>query len=73
MSTAFCDFPTDKDENWMIGIYIIYILWTAYMIMILALTADDFFVPSLNWISKSLNLSENIAGVTFVALGKSPS
>ena len=47
----------------------IYIIWLAHLFLILAVTADEYFVPCLNWIAKALNLDENIAGVTFVALG----
>ena len=50
-------------------IYVIYIIWLAYLFLILAVTADEYFVPCLNWIAKALHLDENIAGVTFVALG----
>lgn len=69
ISSAFCVFPTTSEENWLTGVYVIYIVWLIYLFALLATTADDFFVPSLNWIAKTLDLNENIAGVTFVALG----
>ena len=37
----------------------------------LALICDDFFVPSLEAISEKLDLSEDVAGATFMAAGSS--
>ena len=37
----------------------------------LAIVCDDFFVPSLEIISDKLNLSEDVAGATFMAGGSS--
>lgn len=37
----------------------------------LALICDDFFVPSLEAISDKLDLSEDVAGATFMAAGSS--
>lgn len=48
---------------------IICILWWLFCFIGLAVTADDFFCPSLVVISKVLHLSPNIAGVTFLAFG----
>ena len=36
----------------------------------LAIICDDFFVPSLEEISDRLNLTEDVAGATFMAAGK---
>ena len=69
ISSAFCVFPTESSSGWLYGVYIIYIIWLLYLFTILAVTADSYFVPALNWIAKALDLDENIAGVTFVALG----
>ena len=69
ISGAFCGFPVDKDESWLIGVYIIYFIWLLYLFALLATITDDYFVPALNWIAATLNLNENIAGITFVALG----
>lgn len=44
-------------------------LWLVFLFIILGLTADDYFCPSLMVISKTLRISENIAGVTFLAYG----
>ena len=43
----------------------------AYMYPGLAIVCDDFFAPSLEAISERLNLSENVAGATFMAAGSS--
>ena len=37
----------------------------------LAIICDDFFVPSLEAISEKLDLSEDVAGATFMAAGSS--
>ena len=43
--------------------------WLLYLFALLATITDDYFVPALNWIAFNLNLNENLAGITFVALG----
>ncbi|ELU02575.1 hypothetical protein CAPTEDRAFT_98549, partial [Capitella teleta] len=45
------------------------ILWLTFLFMLLAITADDFFCPSLVVIKDTLRLSDNIAGVTLLAFG----
>ena len=40
-----------------------------YLFVALGITADAFFVPALTHISDNLHLSDNVAGVTLVALG----
>ena len=37
----------------------------------MAIICDEFFVPSLEAISEKLNLSEDVAGATFMAAGSS--
>jgi len=44
-------------------------VWIAYLFVCLAITAEDYFCPALTTISKMLKLSQNVAGVTFLALG----
>ena len=39
--------------------------------MAIAIICDDFFVPSLEAISEKLDLSEDVAGATFMAAGSS--
>eukprot|EP00092_Neocalanus_flemingeri_P035003 GFUD01038087.1.p1 GENE.GFUD01038087.1~~GFUD01038087.1.p1 ORF type:complete len:573 (+),score=74.19 GFUD01038087.1:326-2044(+) len=48
---------------------IIYIVWLLVLFIALAVSADDYFCPSIEVISKVLRLSQNIAGVTIMALG----
>ncbi|EDO31950.1 predicted protein, partial [Nematostella vectensis] len=40
-----------------------------FLFIVLGITADDYFCPSLTVISKTLRLSQNVAGVTFLAYG----
>ncbi|KAJ4461700.1 Ca2+:Cation Antiporter [Paratrimastix pyriformis] len=49
--------------------YVLQALLLAYLFMLLGSTASDFFVPALQCLVSALNLSENVAGVTFLALG----
>ncbi|KAK7087992.1 mitochondrial sodium/calcium exchanger protein-like [Littorina saxatilis] len=51
-----------------LGVAILFIWWL-FLFSGLAVTADDFFCPSLAVISRTLRLSHNIAGVTFLAFG----
>ncbi|XP_077861556.1 mitochondrial sodium/calcium exchanger protein-like, partial [Saccoglossus kowalevskii] len=48
---------------------IVLILMLVYLFLILGTIAASFFCPSLSSISKSLGLSDNVAGVTFLAFG----
>nr|CAB3266163.1 sodium/potassium/calcium exchanger 2 [Phallusia mammillata] len=50
---------------------ILYILVVLFLFIALAIICDDFFVPSLEVISERLNLSEDVAGATFMAAGSS--
>ncbi|GMI17266.1 hypothetical protein TrLO_g13409 [Triparma laevis f. longispina] len=45
------------------------ITWLCYLIMLLASTADNFFVIELQTLSTMLALSDDVAGVTLLALG----
>jgi len=45
------------------------IVWVVLLFISLAVTATDFLCPSLFVISKTLKLSQNVAGVTLVAFG----
>ncbi|KFM81463.1 Sodium/potassium/calcium exchanger 6, partial [Stegodyphus mimosarum] len=44
-------------------------IWLLILFIGLGVTADDFLCPSLVVITKTLRLSQNIAGVTFLAFG----
>jgi len=45
------------------------VFWLLTVISLLASTADNFFVPALEKLSEDLGLSEEVAGVTLLALG----
>lgn len=62
---AFCIFPPPL---FALAIFL-YALWLLYLFIILAVTAEKFFCPNLSAISRTLRLSHNVAGVTFLAFG----
>ncbi|XP_053324935.1 mitochondrial sodium/calcium exchanger protein [Spea bombifrons] len=62
---AFCTFAPPLFPL----VIILYVLWLLYLFIILAVTAEKFFCPNLSAISRSLRLSHNVAGVTFLAFG----
>eukprot|EP00042_Codosiga_hollandica_P057154 m.840477 g.840477 ORF g.840477 m.840477 type:complete len:624 (-) comp59512_c1_seq2:198-2069(-) len=51
------------------GAIVLFIFWLLVLFVALSVTAEEFFCPALNTISKALKLSDNVAGVTFLALG----
>ncbi|XP_055080932.1 sodium/potassium/calcium exchanger 3-like [Periophthalmus magnuspinnatus] len=70
---ALHEFPTDlftKAER-AEGAVALHVLCTIYMFCALALVCDDYFVPSLEKICERLDLSEDVAGATFMAAGSS--
>ncbi|EDO35212.1 predicted protein, partial [Nematostella vectensis] len=50
---------------------VLYIFAILVIFIALAIVCDDFFVPSLEAISEKLDLSEDVAGATFMAAGSS--
>jgi hypothetical protein len=63
-----------KLEGWQEqtrGGFIPYILGVLFMFLGIAIVCDDFFVASLEAISENLQLSEDVAGATFMAAGSS--
>ncbi|XP_062391824.1 sodium/potassium/calcium exchanger 3-like [Sardina pilchardus] len=72
-SGAISEFPADiftKEERRK-GAVLLHVLGAIYMFYALAIVCDDFFVPSLEKISENLQLSEDVAGATFMAAGSS--
>ncbi|XP_074597374.1 mitochondrial sodium/calcium exchanger protein-like [Brevipalpus obovatus] len=61
----YCGF---QPERTIYGI-IICIVWALILFLALAVVATDFLCPALFLISKTLGLSQNVAGVTLVAFG----
>ncbi|XP_073067862.1 sodium/potassium/calcium exchanger 5 isoform X1 [Manis javanica] len=53
------------------GGIIIYFLIILYMFMAVSIVCDEYFLPSLEIISDSLGLSQDVAGATFMAAGSS--
>ena len=53
------------------GFFILWLIVCLYFFLGLAIICDDFFVSSLERISERLNLSEDVAGATFMAAGSS--
>ncbi|KAM9781006.1 sodium/potassium/calcium exchanger 3-like isoform X1 [Syngnathus typhle] len=70
---AIHEFPKDifNKEQRKNGAVLLHVLCAIYMFYALAIVCDDYFVPSLEKISENLQLSEDVAGATFMAAGSS--
>ncbi|XP_022618204.1 sodium/potassium/calcium exchanger 3-like [Seriola dumerili] len=70
---AIHEFPEDifTKEQRKKGAVFLHALCAIYMFYALAIVCDDYFVPSLEKISENLQLSEDVAGATFMAAGSS--
>ncbi|XP_067257419.1 sodium/potassium/calcium exchanger 3 [Chanodichthys erythropterus] len=70
---AVHEFPEDifTKEQLKRGAILLHVLCAIYMFYALAIVCDDYFVPSLEKISENLQLSEDVAGATFMAAGSS--
>ncbi|XP_070773158.1 sodium/potassium/calcium exchanger 3-like [Enoplosus armatus] len=70
---AIHEFPEDifTKEQRKEGAVCLHALCAIYMFYALAIICDDYFVPSLEKISENLQLSEDVAGATFMAAGSS--
>ena len=44
-------------------------VWLAFLFSTIGISASDFFCPNLATVAQTLGLDENVAGVTFLALG----
>ncbi|XP_076046645.1 putative sodium/potassium/calcium exchanger CG1090 isoform X2 [Oratosquilla oratoria] len=53
------------------GGLIVHIIISMYMFVAIAIVCDEYFVPSLEMICDTLQLSEDVAGATFMAAGSS--
>jgi hypothetical protein len=53
------------------GAVIIHFCLSIYLFAALAIVCDDYFVPALERVSEELQLSEDVAGATFMAAGSS--
>ncbi|XP_031548697.1 sodium/potassium/calcium exchanger 3-like [Actinia tenebrosa] len=77
-----CDFEIGNTRNYSdpgswwtgnsaYGWLCLYVFGVLVIFIALAIVCDDFFVPSLEAISEKLDLSEDVAGATFMAAGSS--
>ncbi|CAL8314433.1 unnamed protein product [Lota lota] len=67
------EFPEDlfSTEELKSGAIVLHIIAALYMFLALAIICDDYFVTSLEKICEKLDLSEDVAGATFMAAGSS--
>ncbi|KAJ8014895.1 hypothetical protein DPEC_G00020530 [Dallia pectoralis] len=70
---AIHEFPEDifTSEQRRKGAVLLHVVCAIYMFYALAIVCDVYFVPSLEKISENLQLSEDVAGATFMAAGSS--
>lgn len=70
---AIHEFPEDffTNQERKTGAVMLHIVATLYMFLALAITCDEYFVTSLEKICEKLDLSEDVAGATFMAAGSS--
>jgi len=70
---AYKEFPSDglTSQQRSSGAIVIHILLSLYMFLGLAIICDDYFVASLEQIVEKLQLSDDVAGATFMAAGSS--
>lgn len=53
------------------GAVILHVMGMVYMFVALAIVCDEFFIPALDVITVKLDISEDVAGATFMAAGGS--
>ncbi|KAI3351687.1 hypothetical protein L3Q82_020521, partial [Scortum barcoo] len=72
-SSAIGDFPEDifTLEQRRHGAVLLHVFCAIYMFHALAIVCDVYFVPSLEKVSENLQLSQDVAGATFMAAGSS--
>ncbi|XP_041800126.1 sodium/potassium/calcium exchanger 3 [Chelmon rostratus] len=72
-TSAVVDFPEDifTLEQRRHGAVLLHVLCAIYMFHALAIVCDVYFVPSLEKVSENLQLSQDVAGATFMAAGSS--
>ncbi|XP_045903627.1 sodium/potassium/calcium exchanger 2-like [Micropterus dolomieu] len=67
------DYPTDyfSVEDRRKGYVVFHMFGMLYMFIALAIVCDEFFVPALTVITEKLQISDDVAGATFMAAGGS--
>ncbi|XP_034947098.1 sodium/potassium/calcium exchanger 3-like [Chelonus insularis] len=70
---AVKEFPSDglTPEARRSGFIVVHIIFAIYLFLLLAIVCDDFFVPSITKICEKLNVTEDVAGATFMAAATS--
>ncbi|XP_024139690.1 sodium/potassium/calcium exchanger 3 isoform X2 [Oryzias melastigma] len=70
---AISEFPEDifSLDQRREGAVLLHVLCAIYMFYALAIVCDVYFVPSLEKVSENLQLSQDVAGATFMAAGSS--
>uniref|UniRef100_A0A3Q3ERB5 Sodium/calcium exchanger membrane region domain-containing protein n=1 Tax=Labrus bergylta TaxID=56723 RepID=A0A3Q3ERB5_9LABR len=71
--TESWDYPTDlfSVEQRRQGYVVFHMFGMLYMFIALAIVCDEFFVPALTVITEKLEISDDVAGATFMAAGGS--
>jgi len=69
LSTGAC--PSSYPDWFEAGGWVLYVVAILYLFLGIAIICDDYFTPSLEVICEKLNLSEDVAGATFMAAGSS--
>lgn len=66
-------FPKDifTEDQRRKGAVILHVMGMVYMFVALAIVCDEFFIPALDVIIIKMNISEDVAGATFMAAGGS--
>ncbi|KAM9315270.1 sodium/potassium/calcium exchanger 2-like [Pholidichthys leucotaenia] len=67
------DYPTDyfSVEERRQGYVVLHMFGMLYMFIALAIVCDEFFVPALTVITEKMEISDDVAGATFMAAGGS--
>uniref|UniRef100_A0A1B6FZ48 Sodium/potassium/calcium exchanger 5 n=2 Tax=Cuerna arida TaxID=1464854 RepID=A0A1B6FZ48_9HEMI len=70
---AMDDFPHDMftEEQRQNGALVFHVTTSLYLFLALALVCDKYFVPAVERICKALNMSNDVAGATFMAAATS--
>eukprot|EP00959_Pyramimonas_sp_CCMP1952_P377190 7900411-Pyramimonas_sp.AAC.1 len=71
LSGGGCECPAIADKDWAKNGVAGFVFIVLFVFLGLAVVCDEFFVASLELISEKLNLSEDVAGATFMAMGSS--
>ncbi|EFA03342.1 sodium/potassium/calcium exchanger 4 [Tribolium castaneum] len=70
---AINEFPADgfsrlqRQNGWIV----LHVLLACYLFILLAVVCDDYFVPAIKKFCDSLNMREDVAGATFMAMASS--